>query len=341
MISPNSQSAIRNPQSPAATPNSALRTPHWPDPFLLGTICGLASAFIYTAANSFLRSVKDCDPVWVSAIKAVPTVALMTPWLASMALRGQKVLPAWPVTLLVVATGLVGQVVGNTSFQWALGEVGVALTVPLSLGGMIVSAAILGRVFLHEPVTPRAALSLAILLGAMAVLSLGARDASQSLAKAAAAPLELAAGVSAGCLAGFAYSVLNVAIRYAVLRGMPLPTTLFLVASGGLVSLSTIAWTRIGTAGMLATSQPDLLLMLAAGLCNTLAFLALTMSLSLTSVVYVNALNATQAALAALAGVVIFSEAFSPWLVQGVVLTIVGLVILTRARPTIRPQQPA
>jgi drug/metabolite transporter (DMT)-like permease len=80
--------------------------------------------------------------------------------------------------------------------------------------------------------------------------------------------------------------------------------------------------------------------MLLAGLCNTLAFLALTTSLSLTSVVYVNALNATQAALAALAGVVIFQEALSPWLVQGVVLTILGLVILTRARPTLRPQQP-
>src|SRR4029453_9643548 len=126
--------------------------PHRPliDPVLLGTLCGLASACIYTAANSFLRSVKDCDPVWVSAIKAIPTVVFMTPWLLFMIARGQRVLPAWPITLMITAAGLVGQLIGNTSFQWALGEVGVALTVPLSLGGMIVSAAILGRVFLHE-----------------------------------------------------------------------------------------------------------------------------------------------------------------------------------------------
>jgi drug/metabolite transporter (DMT)-like permease len=66
----------------------------------------------------------------------------------------------------------------------------------------------------------------------------------------------------------------------------------------------------------------------------------LTKSLQLTSVVYVNALNATQAALAALAGVLIFQEAFSPRLLQGVLLTILGLAILTRSRPTLRPQQP-
>jgi drug/metabolite transporter, DME family len=305
--------------------------PHHPliDPAVLGTLCGLASATVYTAANSFLRSVKDCDPVWVSAIKAVPTVVFMTPWLLSMLIRGHRVLPAWPITLSIVAAGLFGQLVGNISFQWALGEVGVALTVPLSLGGMIVSAAILGRVFLHEPVTPRAAISLVILLVAISVLALGAGDARASVARSAAAPLQVAAGAAAGCLAGFAYSVLNVVIRYAVLRGMPLPTTLF------------IAWLRIGSAGIVATKPQDLALMLLAGACNTLAFLALTKSLQLTSVFYVNALNATQAALAALAGVLIFQEALSPWLVQGVLLTIVGLAILTRSRSTLRPQQPA
>jgi drug/metabolite transporter (DMT)-like permease len=46
-------------------------------------------------------------------------------------------------------------------------------------------------------------------------------------------------------------------------------------------------------------------------------------------------------ALAALAGVVIFHEAFWPLLLQGVALTIMGLAILTRAQPTLRQQQPA
>ena len=82
---------------------------------------------------------------------------------------------------------------------------------------------------------------------------------------------------------------------------------------------------------MVATRPHDLALMLAAGVCNTVAFISLTKSLQLTSIVYVNALNATQATLAALAGVLIFREALSPWLALGVGLTIAGLMFLARA----------
>jgi drug/metabolite transporter, DME family len=59
---------------------------------------------------------------------------------------------------------------------------------------------------------------------------------------------------------------------------------------------------------------------------------ALTRSLQLTSVVYANALNATQAGLAALAGIVFFQEAQSGELLVGVLLTIAGLVLMRQRR---------
>jgi drug/metabolite transporter (DMT)-like permease len=92
----------------------------------------------------------------------------------------------------------------------------------------------------------------------------------------------------------------------------------------------------MGSSEILATKPGDLGMMLAAGVCNTVAFLALTKSLQLTSVVYVNALNATQAALATLAGVLVFREALSPGLTLGVGLTIAGLIVLTRAHQAMR-----
>jgi drug/metabolite transporter (DMT)-like permease len=70
--------------------------------------------------------------------------------------------------------------------------------------------------------------------------------------------------------------------------------------------------------------------MLLAGLFNTAAFLAFTRSLQIATVVYVNALNATQACLAALAGVLLFGEALSPELALGVVLTIAGILLIRR-----------
>lgn len=321
--------------NPSVSPPHSPHSPKLLDPFTLGTICGLGSAVIYTAANSFLRAASDGDPVWVSAVKAVPTVLFMTPWLVSLWRRGIPLFPSWKIVLMTIIAGLGGQLVGNVTFQWGLGQVGLALTASLNLGGMIVAAAILGRVFLHEPVTPRAAVSLGLLLAAIAVLSLGASDAHRSVSEITPTTAQVALGVGAGCLSGLAYAILNVVIRYGVVRGMPLPTTLFVVSAAGMVSLGTLSWLRIGTAGMGATQPQDLGMMLAAGVCNALAFLALTKSLQLTSVVYVNALNAAQASLAALAGILIFQEAPSPWLLAGVALTIVGLLLLTRTRQNV------
>ena len=62
--------------------------------------------------------------------------------------------------------------------------------------------------------------------------------------------------------------------------------------------------------------------------------------MQLTSVVYVNALNATQATLAAVAGVLIFREALSPWLALGVGLTIAGLMLLAWAHQAMREPKP-
>jgi DME family drug/metabolite transporter len=302
------------------------------DPHLVGTLCGLASAAIYTASNSFLRAVNDCDVVWVSAVKAMPTVVFMAPWLWLMMRRGEPLFRSWYVVGMVAAAGLGGQLIGNVSFQFALSELGVALTVPLTLGGMIVSASILSRVFLHEPITWMAAIALCVLLLAIMVLSLGAQEAGESVSRGSAKSSQVLLAVGAGGLCGLAYSVLNVVIRYGVVRGMPLATTLFIVSTTGIVSLGAVSWWRLGLDNILATTGDDLLIMVLAGVCNTVAFLALTRSLQLTSVVYVNALNATQAALAALAGVLLFQEALSSWLLVGVLLTVVGLVILTRSR---------
>src|SRR5687768_11486851 len=112
------------------------------DPHALGTICGLFSSLIYTCANSFLRAVVDSDPVWVSAVKAVPTVILMGTVVAVLASRGRRVLPTPRLLAAIIAGGLIGQLGGNIAFQWALSQIGVALTVPLSLGGMILCAAV-------------------------------------------------------------------------------------------------------------------------------------------------------------------------------------------------------
>src|SRR6185436_19185757 len=105
----------------------------------------------------------------------------------------------------------------------------------------------------------------------------------------------------------------------------------------GMVTLGSLSLRRIGLAGMLATSPGDLGLMLLAGVCNAAAFVTLTKSLQLTSMVFANALNATQATMAAVMGVLLFQEPLSPWLLIGVGLTIGGLLLMRKRRPPSEP----
>lgn len=298
---------------------------------VVGTACGLAAAVGYSAANVCLRQVSNCDPVWVSAVKSVPTVLLAAPIIAWQYWGQSRQVLTWRAALALVLAGLLGQVGGNVLFQWSLGVVGLALAVPLCLGGQIISSGVLGRVVLGESVSAQRALAIGILIVATAVLSSGAADAHRSVAHdrlEATTVWALASGVGAAFVSGFSYAVLGVVIRRSVQGKTSIVATLFVVCIAGTISLGAWSPYRIGWDGMTATESHELGAMLAAGVFNFVAFWALTKALQLTPVVYVNALNVTQASLAAIAGVVLFRESPSLGLVAGVVLTAVGLLMM-------------
>lgn len=307
-----------------------------PNAVLYGTVYGLLSAVGYTAANIFLRSVTHCDPVWVSCIKSVPTVVMTVPWLAALILRGTKVMPGGRALLALIAAGTFAQLGGNVLFQIALGVLGMALTVPLTLGAMILTGAVIGRFVLQEQITWRSAISMIVLVMAIVVLSLGSGCTShaESSDKIVGSPLFLGAmGVGSAIVSGFSYALLGAVIRKSVSGQVLLPTTLFVVSMAGAVSLGSISLFRIGVGGVLGTERIDWALMALAGVANALAFLALTKSLQVVGVVYINALNASQVAMAACAGLLLFGETPTIALLLGVALTGVGLMLMRERRP--------
>ncbi|WP_197442413.1 DMT family transporter [Lignipirellula cremea] len=321
----------------------SLRT-HLADPFVFGAACGIVSSLGYTAANICLRTVSHCDPYWVSCIKSVPTILLCAPWFIVLASQGRRILPSPKGLAALLLSGLAAQLFGNVMFQWSLGVLGIALTVPLVLGTMIAGGASLGRLVLGEKVTPRSLLSMVLLISAIAVLSLGAGDAYRSVTGATASSqswLILAAGIAGSMISGLAYAQLGVVIRFGMKGTTPLSTTVVATSVSGLVSLGIISVFRIGVDGMLETEFVDGGLMIMAGLCNALAFVALTKALQLAPVVFVNAVNATQATLGMLAGVFLFHEAASPALLLGVGLTIIGLLLTERRKSPAKPLETA
>jgi len=311
------------------------------DPAWLATACGVFSAVGYTVANICLRSVTHLDPAFVSMVKALPTIAVLAPLVAIRAARGQRLMPSLSLLGLVALVAVIGQVGGNIGFQSSLGLVGLALAVPINLGVMILTGAVLGHWLLGDRVSRSMIWASCVLVIAIVVLSLGAPQANLRLHQGAETAQEAwwwsLAGVFISCVSGLAYSCLSVTLRYVTNRGAPIASVLLVIGTVGTVTLGAIAAARLGGLPWASVSSRDMACLLGAGFSNVLAFIALTRALQLSSVMFVNALSASQTAFSALAGVLIFQEPFTLALAMGVGMTALGL-LMTKGR---KPQLPA
>jgi len=96
------------------------------------------------------------------------------------------------------------------------------------------------------------------------------------------------------------------------------------------VSLGPLSVYRLGIAQLASTPTEQFGWMLAAGGFNLVAFLAISKGLQLTTVVHANVLNASQVAMAVVAGWIFFKESMNLWLILGVALTILGIILIDR-----------
>jgi DME family drug/metabolite transporter len=302
----------------------------------------------------------DADPMWVICNKELVTVIAVGPWLLYQAFRGTPVLPPHPegtrLLALLVLVGLANQVGANLTAQWALGVVGLAVSTPVIFGVMLTASALLGLGFLGERVSRRSILAIGLLLAALVLLGAATYAAGPSGVAGGGAerrprtvlpggsltldpshpppdsllagPLLLALGIGAPCLAGAIYAVLTTTIRHAVTSAVPIGTIVFITTLMGVLSLGPLSAYRLGTPQLLATPPEQITWIAAAGTLNLIAFLAITKGLQLTTVVHANVLNASQVAMAAIAGTLIFAEPKTPWLLAGVGLTILGVVLI-------------
>ena len=322
-----------------------------------GGFAAVFSAVGYTAANICLRASTDVPPSWVSAMKAVWTVIIFLPWVSWLVYHRTRMLPSRNQLLRLIAVAIFAQLAGNWCFQWSLGIIGLATVVPLTIGAMLIGGAILGRLFLNEGVTPATAAAIIVMLMAIGTLWWGVvherRVASGSALPNisadggapivdADAPMALSLGTrdankdwfwavlatAGACMTGAVYALLGITIRQTMREGVPLATPMIVVGLSGTIVLGSIAWREVGWEKMWSVPPTDLLFMCLAGIANAVAFLALTRSLKLIPVVYVNAINASQVAMAAVAGILIFQEKLTHSIALGVVLTILGFAIL-------------
>ncbi len=307
---------------------------------LWGISLGVVSALAYSATNIALRQVSSPDfhwSVWVSCIKAFPAALLGWVLVTNRHFRGLPAFPPKRLVLPLICAGLFMQCLGNVAFQVSLGLGGLALTVPTVFAALITTGSIAGRVVLGEQITTRSVIAMSLLIGSIGVLSVGADQSTGVVAHDSSAG-EVAMAMLVAMLSGFTYGITGVIIRKSVTGSMSISATLVLLSTSGFVGLGAISVFNLGVSKLLATSGNQWLWMLIAGVMNAIAFFSVSGALKHIPVTQVNLLNASQAAMCAFAGVMLFDEPVTRWLVIGTAMTIGGLVVLgTRRLPQRSP----
>ncbi|MFZ5833637.1 MAG: EamA family transporter [Planctomycetota bacterium] len=329
--------------------------------------CALAS-LSYTLANVCMRKLSELsvpESLAIFSKESLPAVVLGL-GLAWALARRRKCLPPWKIVIEVVFVALAVQLVANVGVQWAMGVIGLAINVPVNLGAMLVATALFGSWILRERVSRRTWCAVALLIGALVVLGLSAAriadrteilpaEAGQTLigtasvapaSELASAPprliLAAAAAVFASILGGCIYATLSLTLRrHATNRDQALFVMFVVTGMGGLtlglLSLWNIEFSLFGSSvefsglnwrDFAAIPPNQCAWMIVAGLANLGGFVAIAIGLQLIPIVHASVFNASQVALAAIAGVVFFPEPVTAGLLAGVALTVVGITLI-------------
>ncbi|MCX7425673.1 MAG: DMT family transporter [Planctomycetia bacterium] len=305
-------------------------------PVVVGTACCIVAALGYTGAHICLRKLAvACDPAWVTCVKASVAMVAIGPWIVYRSAVGRSVVPPRRALVSLILVGLLGQVCGNLSVQFSLRIVGLAVTVPVLFGTLLVASALMGRILLAERISTRTTMAIGVSIASVALLGWGAGNVDPVALTAnewATGNLLALLAIGAACLAGVSFAIMSVVIRAAV-SGVTSPVAVvFITTAVGAITLSAASVFSIGIPAMLDTPSDDLTVMLLAGGFNLFAYLALTKGLQLTTVVHANVLNASQVAMCAVAGILLFAEPLSPAVILGIALTILGTVLIDRPR---------
>ena len=325
------------------------------NPSTLGTIYCILSAVFYTLMEICRRELSEnCDPVWVNCVQASVSTVVFGIYLTFQSARGRSAWPPLGVAIGLMMLGAITQL-GGTSYQWSLGQIGLSIGNPLQMGVMLAVAAILGLLILGERVSWRGITAIVLITLSVIFLGSGAESAnkveqaddaitSQMIATDAdgntfdeykntpepSGPFWIMLGVAAACFAGVAFAILTVGMRKTATQNTSPEAIVFFINCMGILFLGPWAAWRLGLDGMLATTPPDLAVMLATGVCNMLAFLLIAKALQLATVVRVNVINnAMTTALTVIAGIAIFAEPCGRELIVGIVLTLVGIVLIS------------
>ena len=317
---------------------SKIKTRRIDDELGLGILLGICAAIGYSGANFALRQLAvPNDPgwaVWVTANKAIPAALIAWFMIILQWSRGEPGLPPGRMIWRLILVGLVMQYAGNFMFQWSLSLGGLAVTVPICFSMLIISGAWMSRRVCGEEISSKTMGAIGILIVSVAVLSSGAGSATESMGHDLSLLTTTLAIVSAA-VSGLAYGATGVVVRRLVTGTLTIPSSLVVLSTTGAVTMTAHAMIVDGPTKLFALSEGHWATIIGAGVLNAAAFFAVAGSLKRIPVTFLNILNASQNAMCAIGGVLLFAEPVTWPLVVGCVLTMFGILLVDRGKPTV------
>ena len=300
-------------------------------PVVSGMVYCVIAALGYGAVNVCLRVLTvRCDRSLILFSKELMAFTCVAAWVILGLRRGRFALPGWPTALALMTVGILTQLVATLPFLWAMAVIGLAIAVTISLGMSLVTSAVLGRFVLGEKVSLQSLTSIGLLVGSVALMTFGVQSPALPSADSPTS-FTLALAVAVACTAGMIYGLLNVSIRRSVTAGVSPGFVAMIIPLTGVVCSAPGCFGRLGVGGVLATPAADVGVMLVAGILNVIAWFSFIKGLQTTPVLHANVITASQVAIAAVAGIVLFEEAASPALFAGIAMTIAGMAWIDRA----------
>ena len=305
-------------------------------PAAIGVGCCVFFAFAVTAVNICLRFMStQCDKVWVIFIKELMTVVIIGPWLLAQVFRGKRIFPNWRLLAVLAVTGLLTQWAANLTCLWAMSVVGLSVTVPVSMGTSLVVSAVLGWLLLRERIAGLSAFAIGLMCLSIFLLSLGASSVNESIAAstgAGASMVMVFLAVAGTIMAGTVYALLAVVVRRAVTGSTSPAIVVFMITGMGVITLGPWSLFQNGFAMVAAIPMCDHFVLLLMGVLNLAGFFAMAKGLEMITVAHANVLSASQVVMGVMAGMLLFAEPSSPWLLVGVFLAIAAIIMIRPAR---------
>jgi drug/metabolite transporter (DMT)-like permease len=299
-----------------------------------GEFWALGAALAYALYQVFLRVAVRGGGLhtYVGAtVQALPTLlfCLVMGW----AIKRRSAATAspfsnWRLIGALILSGLLLFVVATPLFFEALRKGGVLITSPLT-GTQVLWASLLAALLLREPLTRVMVLGMVISVVGVAVLTLG-RSGGANLAPTWWLAVPFALG------AGLCWALSGVLLTYNMRRGVDRHQALGIATLVGLILINAYLLVT-GDIGLYATTPASIFLsLLGAGLFNAAALISLMTALSLTTVVSATTLNSLQVALAPLIAWLFLKEDLNLLSGMGIALILVGVLIVQRARATVK-----